>query len=96
MENGEKLLLATSRGLAICDRVAGGWQLSKRELSESYITSVITSGNLILAGSQDGIFRSEDRGDSAISAGSGSTRMTPSEFSPGLNQRGFFSPGMAG
>ncbi len=71
MENGEKLLLATSRGLAICDRVAGGWQLSKRELSESYITSVITSGNLLLAGSQDGIFRSEDRGDSWLPANEG-------------------------
>ncbi len=64
MGNSESLLLATGEGIAVCKRISGDWQLAKRELPGSYVTSITAHGSLILAGTQDGIFRSEDGGDS--------------------------------
>jgi photosystem II stability/assembly factor-like uncharacterized protein len=64
MENSTRLVLATAAGIAICERVADGWRQSKRDLTGSHVTSIIAQGDVILAGTQDGIFRSEDGGDS--------------------------------
>lgn len=63
MDRREYLLLATSQGLAICERSANSWQVSRRELNDSYITCVIAHGGVILAGTKDGIYRSADAGE---------------------------------
>lgn len=60
----ERLLLATSHGLAICASGESGWRVLRRELRESYVTSVVAQEGVILAGTRDGIYRSTDGGDS--------------------------------
>ena len=64
MNNQNQLFLATSHGLAICEYGSDGWRVSQRDLPGSFITSVISQGQVILAGTRDGIFRSGDAGDS--------------------------------
>jgi hypothetical protein len=59
-----RLLLATSHGLAICEAGANGWRVLRRELRESYITCVVAAEGVILAATKDGIYRSDDVGDS--------------------------------
>jgi photosystem II stability/assembly factor-like uncharacterized protein len=60
----EQLFLATSQGIAICVHDSNKWLVSKRDLSGSYVTSVIAEGGMVLAGTKDGLFRSGDGGDS--------------------------------
>ena len=57
-----KLALATEQGVVICEGNAGNWAESRRELKDQHITAVISGGGLILAGAEDGIFRSDDAG----------------------------------
>lgn len=64
MEISTRLLLATAEGITISEWVADSWQVSKRELSGSHVTSVIAQGDAVLAGTRDGIFRSDDGGAS--------------------------------
>lgn len=59
-----KLILATEQGIAICNREEDNWKESLRALKEYSVTSVIAREGVILAGTQDGIFRSEDEGQS--------------------------------
>jgi hypothetical protein len=59
-----RLLLATSHGLAICEAGANDWRVLRRELRESYITCVVAAEGVILAATKDGIYRSDDVGDS--------------------------------
>ncbi len=56
------LLLATSSGLTVCQKDQNGWQPVQQGLDDHYITSVIAREGVILAGTRDGIFRSDDRG----------------------------------
>jgi photosystem II stability/assembly factor-like uncharacterized protein len=64
MNAQNQLLLATSHGLAICEYGPEGWRVSRCELPESLVTCVISRREIILAGTKDGIFRSNDAGDS--------------------------------
>lgn len=57
----------------MCERSSAGWQEVSRTLSEVYTTSVAAQGELILVGSQDGIYRSGDQGHSWQPANSGLT-----------------------
>jgi len=57
-----KLLLATEQGIAICDRDGDNWKEPVRALKDYSVTSVIAREGVILAGTQDGIFRSDDEG----------------------------------
>jgi photosystem II stability/assembly factor-like uncharacterized protein len=59
-----KLILATERGVVICERNGDDWHESLRELIDQHITSVIAREGVILAGTTNGIFRSEDEGQS--------------------------------
>jgi photosystem II stability/assembly factor-like uncharacterized protein len=55
-----ELLIATENGLVVCERENGGWRESMRGLKDHHVTSVIAREGVILAGTTDGILRSDD------------------------------------
>lgn len=57
-----KLILATGKGVVICERDDKDWRESSRGLTDQHVTSVIAREGVILAGTEDGIFRSQDEG----------------------------------
>jgi photosystem II stability/assembly factor-like uncharacterized protein len=65
------LLIATEQGLAVCERRAEGWREIRRGLAGQHVTSVIAREGVILAGTRDGVYRSEDEGGSWHAASSG-------------------------
>lgn len=67
------LLLATNNGVIIVKRVASNWQREYTGLSGNKVTSIVASESVILAGTQSGIFRSEDLGLSWNPANQGLT-----------------------
>ncbi len=56
------LCLATSTGLAICQRVDESWHVEQRTLQSHNVTSVAARDGVILAGTTEGIWRSDDQG----------------------------------
>jgi photosystem II stability/assembly factor-like uncharacterized protein len=58
----EHLYLATAEGLTIAQRSGDMWHIAQRTLTGQDLTSVVACGNLILAGTTDGIMRSIDGG----------------------------------
>jgi len=68
-----KLFLATEQGLVICERNSDGWQEGLRGLADQRVTSVIAREGVILVGTEDGIFRSEDEGGTWYEASNGLT-----------------------
>lgn len=56
------LFLATEGGMVICERDAQGWQEAWRGLENQRVTSVLALNGAILAGTRDGLYRSEDGG----------------------------------
>jgi len=57
------ILLATNQGLVVCQRSeSGGWQILHRALEGISVTSVIAREGVILAGTTDGVYRSDDHG----------------------------------
>lgn len=73
MEIGKNLVLATTDGVAICERDADGWYEVERALPEVHAVSLAAEGELILAGTREGVYRSGDRGSSWQPANSGLT-----------------------
>jgi len=67
------LYLATSSGLVIAEKAGDTWRVSGRPLEGQYVTSVIAREGVILAGTQNGVFRSDDAGESWLEASSGLT-----------------------
>lgn len=57
-----KLILATEQGLVISERDGDSWKDSLRALKEYSVTSVIAREGVILAGTENGVFRSDDEG----------------------------------
>ena len=56
------LLLATRHGLIVCERDEDGWRAAARVLPNRDVTSVIGREGVILAGTTDGVYRSDDMG----------------------------------
>lgn len=56
------IFVATNHGLFTCRRDSGEWQVVGAGLEENDVTSVIAREGVILAGSTDGVFRSDDDG----------------------------------
>lgn len=73
MPRRKNLVLATSNGVVICERSTAGWLEVSHSLSEVHTTSVAAQGELILVGTQGGIYRSGDRGNSWQPANGGLT-----------------------
>jgi photosystem II stability/assembly factor-like uncharacterized protein len=58
------LLAATEDGLVVYRRQAEAWEQISRTLSERRVESVSAHGRIIVAGTTEGVFRSEDLGQS--------------------------------
>lgn len=56
------LIVATGRGVVIAEREERGWGVTGRTLETQYVTSVIAREGVILAGSREGVWRSDDKG----------------------------------
>ncbi len=56
------LYLATDSGLVVCEREAGVWRVAGRGLEVRRVTSVIAREGVILAGTTEGVWRSDDNG----------------------------------
>lgn len=67
------LLLATSNGLVVCDQHAASWQVGAHSLQGLRLTSVSARSGVILAGTTNGIWRSEDGGHHWQDASTGLT-----------------------
>jgi photosystem II stability/assembly factor-like uncharacterized protein len=67
------LLVATDRGLLVCERQNGAWHDMRRGLADRRVTSVIAREGVILAGTIDGVFRSDDLGRTWEAASTGLT-----------------------
>ena len=68
-----KLILATGQGVIVCERINSGWDESLRGLINQHVTSITLHGGMILAGTETGIFRSEDEGQTWKEASKGLT-----------------------
>lgn len=68
-----KLILATEQGIVICERDDNGWHESLRGLKDQPVTSVSARDSAILAGTENGIFRSTDDGQTWEETGNGLT-----------------------
>ena len=66
-----RLLLATQHGLVICVRDREFWQEVGRGLADKNVTSVIAREAVILAGTTDGVYRSDDGGQTFQEASEG-------------------------
>ncbi len=68
-----KLILATEKGIVICKRDTDEWHESSRALTDQLVTSVIAREGVILAGTKNGVFRSDDEGETWEGASIGLT-----------------------
>jgi hypothetical protein len=67
------LILATEKGLVICQRDGYNWRESTRGLKDHQVTSVIAREGVILAGTTDGVFHSDNFGKTWVAATNGLT-----------------------
>ena len=56
------LVIATKEGVVVAQEANGGWQQAGRSPTARQVNSVSVQDGSILAGTADGIFRSEDLG----------------------------------
>ena len=56
------LIIATQHGLVFCEREGKDWREASRSLAAKTVTSVIAREGVILAGTTDGVLRSDDGG----------------------------------
>jgi photosystem II stability/assembly factor-like uncharacterized protein len=63
--------LATEQGIVTAERDDGSWREAARSLTERHVTSVIAREGVILAGTTDGVFRSDDLGQTWQAASNG-------------------------
>lgn len=69
------LLVATQHGLTVARRLGAGWQATECVLEDRNVTAIVARDGVILAGTTDGVMRSEDGGE------------TWRQVSEGLHQR---------
>jgi photosystem II stability/assembly factor-like uncharacterized protein len=68
------LCLATEQGVIIAERDRSGWRVIRRSLIDQFATSIIAREGVILAGTKNGVFRSEDVGRTWYAASTGLTQ----------------------
>jgi photosystem II stability/assembly factor-like uncharacterized protein len=66
-----KLFLATSHGIYAFERARESWRETARGLNDQHVTSVIAREGVVLAGTTDGVFRSDDLGKTWQAASAG-------------------------
>lgn len=57
------LFLATEHGVIIAQRTGDDWCELRRGLIDEHVTSIIVREGVILAGTRNGVFRSDDVGE---------------------------------
>ena len=67
------LILATAKGILICEQDGNSWHEATRSLTDQHVTSVIAREGVILAGTENGVFRSDDEGRTWEEASNGLT-----------------------
>lgn len=94
----ELLLLATRDGLALCRRDGDNWRVTTRGLEGRRVTSVIAREGVILAGTREGVWRSEDQGRTweAASAGLATPYVRWLAYHPDISDREFAGTEPAG
>lgn len=65
------LVLAAADGLVVCHQAAGAWREIRRGLAGQEVTCTIARQGVILAGTRQGIYRSDDLGDTWREASTG-------------------------
>ena len=65
------LILATEKGVVIVQRDQAGWRAIGRSLTDQVVTTVIAREGVILAGTKNGVFRSDDVGQTWREANTG-------------------------
>ncbi len=86
-----QLFLATKTGVTIAEQQQAGWQVVGEGLAEHQVTTIIAREGVILAGTRDGIFRSDDGGQSwaEASRGLGVRHVRWLAFHPDISDREF-------
>lgn len=59
-----KLYAATRSGIAIATANGRGWQLERQALQDREVTTIMAREGVVLAGTRDGVIRSDDEGES--------------------------------
>ena len=92
------LILATNQGIVVCEPEASGWREFARELIGRSATSVMAREGVILAGTTEGIFRSDDGGQSwrQVSVGLDIRHVRWMAYHPDLSDREFAGTEPAG
>ena len=67
------VFIGTSNGLVTCESRGEGWHVVRSALQGHYITSVAVDDGVVMAGTQDGIYRSDDMGLIWLEADTGLT-----------------------
>ena len=65
--------LATEQGVVIAQRAGDGWREVSRRLTDQRVTCLVAREGVILAGTRNGIFRSDDVGQTWWAASTGLT-----------------------
>ena len=68
-----KLILATEQGIVVCEWKDDSWQESLRTIKDQRVTSLTARDGSILAGTENGIFRSDDEGQNWEESSNGLT-----------------------
>lgn len=94
----ETLFLATEDGFVWAELNGSGWKVRGRTLEGTEITSVIAREGVILAGTRDGVWRSEDRGRNWSRTSTGLTQpyVRWLAYHPALSDREFAGTEPAG
>ncbi len=92
------LLLATEQGVVIVERDQAGWRETRRGLADQRVTSIIAREGVILAGTRNGVFRSDDIGRTwrAASTGLAHPHVRWLAFHPDISDREFAGTEPAG
>jgi photosystem II stability/assembly factor-like uncharacterized protein len=94
----DSLFLATDAGVVALEGADGKWRVATRGLTDHEVTGIIAREGVILAGTTDGIFRSDDRGETWLEASQGlSIRHTRwMAYHPDISDREFAGTEPAG
>ena len=92
------LLLATRHGLVICQHGEDGWREADRVMADKSVTRVIAREGVILAGTTDGVYRSDDAGQTwqEASEGLGSRHVRWMAYHPDVSDLEFAGTEPAG
>lgn len=92
------LVLATEHGVVVAQRDETDWRELRRGLIEEHVTSIIAREGVILAGTTNGVFRSDDAGQTwyAASAGLAHKHVRWLAYHPDISDREFAGTEPAG